>query len=179
MKNAITVLSTCLIFLIVNFSCSSCKKNTDPAPDNPWGLPNATQTGQDFIACRINGKNFISYYDLYGTKAGFYNDTFGMNGTNKGANLIQSLNFTIYKNQKENIVYDFKQNFAKSLYITDSTCFGYSSSIIKSNAVSGYIKLTKYDKTLKVISGVFECKYPIDNCDTLNITDGRFDFNYY
>lgn len=172
MKNIIFI-SICILL-----NCA-CSKSNNPAPDNPYGLPNATQTGANVFACRINGKNFISYYSIYGTKAGFYSDTFGMNGTITNTSLIQSLNFTIYTNQQIGVSYDFKQNLARSIYATDSTCLGFSSAVIKSNAMSGFIKLTKYNKNLKIISGEFEANYPLNNCDTIKVTDGRFDFNYY
>jgi hypothetical protein len=48
-----------LLFMIVS-SSSLCKKNQGPTPDNPYGLPNATQTGAMVFACRINGYSWNS-----------------------------------------------------------------------------------------------------------------------
>jgi hypothetical protein len=43
----------------------------------------------------------------------------------------------------------------------------------------GELALTKLDKINKIASGTFNCIIPIPNCDTLKVTDGRFDIKYY
>jgi hypothetical protein len=37
-----------------------CKKDKSLTPDNPYGLPNATQSGANTFACRVNNINFIA-----------------------------------------------------------------------------------------------------------------------
>jgi hypothetical protein len=41
---------------------------------------------------------------------------------------------------------------------------------------SGIIQITKYDLPNNIISGIFNFKIKPTNCDTLFVTDGRFDF---
>ena len=60
MKNTFYYLT--LLFL---FSFSQCRKNTGTPTDNPYGLPNATQTGANIFACRVSGQLFISNSDFY------------------------------------------------------------------------------------------------------------------
>lgn len=45
--------------------------------------------------------------------------------------------------------------------------------------VDGILELSKCDLANKIISGTFTCIIPIPNCDTLRITDGRFDIKYF
>jgi len=64
------------------------------------------------------------------------------------------------------------------IYATTSTCLGVSFNVTTSNAINGSVTLTKLDKSNNVVSGSFSCAIPIPNCDTLKITDGRFDIKY-
>ncbi len=51
--------------LLATLGCTSCKKTADPEPDNPYGLPKATQTGVGIFACRVNGENWIVENSIY------------------------------------------------------------------------------------------------------------------
>lgn len=170
-----------LIFATLITSCTSCKKNTEPLPDNPYGLPNATQEGKNFFACRINGNNFIANYNIHHTVAELKNDNLlVVTGSDRTRNnYFHQLLFSIGRLITSNTTYLYDSTNIKMSYYTDSTCQGISSNAILLNAKSGKIQLTRFDKTSKIVSGTFECVYPILNCDTLKITDGRFDFNYY
>ncbi len=65
---------TLIIFLTITsilcFGCTSCKKDTTPEADNTYGLPNASQTGANILACRINGKNWVSNQGIYALGGG-------------------------------------------------------------------------------------------------------------
>ncbi len=50
--------------------------------------------------------------------------------------------------------------------------------ITQKNATSGIIQLTKLDNSKKIVSGSFSCVIPIESCDSLRVTDGRFDIIY-
>ncbi len=164
------------ICILLNCACS---KSNNPAPDNPYGLPNATQTGANVFACRVNGRNFIEYYNLGKTDALLLSDTIRI-FTNKtvSSNVYQHLIIDI-KNPIVNYTYTTNDTVIKFRYISDSSCLGYSSPTSYLFASNIYTKITKFDKQYKIVSGTFTSKIPIPNCDTLIITDGRFDFNYY
>src|SRR5215831_13717908 len=55
MFSHLTLLS---LFLCIGFA--QCTKHHEPPADNPYGLPNATQTGAGVFASRINGVNAIA-----------------------------------------------------------------------------------------------------------------------
>jgi len=170
-----------LIPLILLTLSISCKKNTDPTSDNTYGLPNATQTGANVFACRINGNNFIAYYNINHTVAELKNDSLlVVTGSDRTQNnYFHQLIFSLNKLINPNTTYMNDNTNIKMKYYTDSTCQGISSNAILLNANRGKIQLTRFDKTIKIVSGTFDCVFPIINCDTLKITDGRFDFNYY
>ncbi len=167
-----------LAITILISSCSSCKKQDNPAPDNPYGLPNATQTGTGVFACRINGQNFISYYNIRNTKATLLaGDTIWVIGTQELSNIVyQSISFKLYP-PINTMLYTVNNKTCFSDYDTDSTCNSLQTTFSISNDMS--VQVTKYDKNIKTISGTFAGKFPINGCDTLKVTDGRFDFNYY
>jgi len=167
--------------MISILGCSSCKKNTvTVAPDNPYGLPNATQVGGNFLACRINGKNYVATAPYTGykiTKAGFNVDTLGITGT-FNLNYLEGISLAIYKYQVANQNYVFDSIIAAAGFASDSTCLGFSTKYTNSKAINGSVYLTKMDRVNKIVSGTFSCTFPIPQCDTLFITGGRFDFSY-
>ncbi len=78
MKTFKFILSAFLIITLFTFNQCKKDKTTDPAPDNPYGLPNATQIGANMFACRVNGVNWISKTDIYHLGGGIKNDTVGV-----------------------------------------------------------------------------------------------------
>ncbi|RWZ85749.1 MAG: hypothetical protein EO766_16095 [Hydrotalea sp. AMD] len=170
-----------LFIIVVNFllqSCSGCKNTNIPAPDNPYGLPNATQTGANIFACRINGQNFIAYYGPpYCTGASLINDTLNICGQPKIKNYFESLGLQIKGNIKIG-KYILNSDNIFATYLTDSTCLGIMFNVAQVRAVYGSINLSKIDLSQKIVSGLFNCTIPISNCDSLKVTDGRFDIKY-
>jgi hypothetical protein len=49
----------------------------------------------------------------------------------------------------------------------------------RGKSFQGELKLSKVDVSNKIISGTFWFNIKTDFCDTLKITDGRFDIKYY
>lgn len=171
-----------LLGLCVILTASQCKKSVGPPPDNPYGLPNATQTGANIFACRINGQNWISKTDIFHLGGGIQNDSLGMHGSVVKDNSFQDIGISLYKNLQQGNLYNLGDSLkGHFFYITDSSCVSAGSwnSIIRSNSISGSLTLTRLDRTNKIFSGTFNCRIPIPQCDTLNVTDGRFDVKYY
>ena len=164
--------------ILISLTASKCKKEKSPASDNPYGLPNATQIGANIFACLINGQEFIAYNDVNHIGAGFVNDTLIIAGQPKNKNYLNNILLKLVSNRQKGLyIIDNFKNF--STLITDSTCNGISFNIYQFNAINGFIQLTKFDSTTKIVSGLFNCIIPIPNCDTLKITDGRFDIIYH
>lgn len=174
MKSLLFILSVCI-------GLTACKKDKpQPTPDNPYGLPNATQTGANIFAYLKNGVPQIVNNSSTTLGGGVRNDTLFVTGEAGDYNYFETIGIAITENvlQGNNYPINSQTNIIK--LVTNKDCFGYlGSNVITSFAVSGNIFLSKIDIPNKIISGIFNCKIPIPNCDTLNITDGRFDIRYY
>jgi hypothetical protein len=122
MKKIQTMPLAALLFIC--FCFAQCHKDKTPAPDNPYGLPNATQTGAGVFACRINGINAIAKNDIYHQGGGAsINDTIAV----KGSFIIGRFFATIYvgleSNAMENVTYSLADTIhTYCFFITDSTC---------------------------------------------------------
>ena len=144
------------IAMISILGCSSCKKNAvTVAPDNPYGLPNATQTGVGMFAYKLNGTNVITYYNLMGTKAEYTNGNLSIIGTLTTQNAFYILSVGLYNNINTNVKYQFDNINSASKYQTDSSCLGISNNLITTKTINGSVTLTRFDKTQKIVSGIF------------------------
>jgi hypothetical protein len=173
-----------ILLAITIFSCfafAKCNKEKNVLPpDNPYGLPNATQKGANVFACRVNGENWISKKGIYNMGGGVDNDTIRVFGSPKINGYFEDITLVIKGNLVEGNTYIFDSNNYKVDFSTNKTCIGYTgSNVVHLFSISGSLKLTKLDTNRKILSGLFNCIIPIPNCDTLNITDGRFDIQYY
>jgi len=174
-----------LIFLYsALLSAASCKKNNTQAEDQ---LPPITQTGARTFGCLVNGKvfipkggdgsgrsNFKAVYELFNGRPYLQLEAkYFINGSPKGDiilfidSLFTTGTYPIVTNKR-------MVNFGWEVYsptcgvsITDSTTFK-----------TGAINLTKVDVPNGIFSGTFNCKIKPANCDTIYITDGRFDYKF-
>jgi hypothetical protein len=172
--------------LITCFCFAQCKKNNNTSTsDNPYGLPNATQNGTGIFACLINGQKFIAGYQDnpfahdYQNGYLFYGDTLIITGEPKNGGYFQLIDFSINGNLHQGQIYNIDSVNVIAFYISDSTCQSISSSEVRSYSRTGTIELTRFDSANQIISGIFNCAFAIPNCDTLHVTDGRFDYHYY
>jgi hypothetical protein len=171
--------ATAQAFLLMILLTSSCIcKSVTPPTDNAFGLPNATQTGANIFACTLNGGKFIGHDDMYsGMGATITKDTLVVDGRTKTAHL-QWLAFFLKGNLVEGSTYSMGSSDLTFTYFTDSACASVFS-FVELKASSGTVKITKLDKTEKIVSGLFNCVVPTpNNCDTLRFYEGRFDFRY-
>ena len=180
MKQTLIIFFT--ITSILSLSCTSCKKDTTPAADNPYGLPNATQTGANVFACRINGINQTAKNSIYSIGAWMSpnDDTLNVFAQFNG-NYFQSFTLgSITKTRVVNQSYSFENSIQTSFYYaTDSICNAVPSSVVKVFKARGTILYTKIDATTKIVSGTFNCVLIVPGCDSIRVTDGRFDIKYH
>jgi hypothetical protein len=161
-------------FFPILFCFATCLKGKVPPPDNPYGLPNATETGNDVFACRINGANYVSTGGL-GYGAFIQRDTVAARGGFKVGHNFYELEVGFIGNVQENISYslaDTVHTFCQ--FYTDSICHPVTTATFIYPRI-GSITLTKRDTVNQIISGIFEVQIPVPDCDTLNVTYGRFD----
>jgi hypothetical protein len=171
MKLTSIVLLLCVLII-------SCKKDKEKN-----GLPPATQEGKNTFGFLLNGQPW--------TPAGF-------NGT---ANLSISydknfrggvFNLSAYRildnseRQRITIASDSIQ-FAQQVFIGQKNCTVVFRDVTgkcdfesfnPSNNITGGFQVTKLDTTNRIIAGTFQFTLSRPGCETINITDGRFDMKY-
>jgi len=189
------------ILFIVSTSTSQCTK-TSTTPDDPNALPPETQTGAGTYACKINGvvwkyrdHEYKIFSQRFNTILSFHPEenggTISLAGIRYETNDEASSELGIsasFLNQSRltNLSYDKKKfSLAYTNYnATVNACYDfvttYSSdpSYPANTFQEGQIKVTKLDTVAHIISGTFSCSILHSGCDTLKITDGRFDFKF-
>ncbi len=176
-----------LLVLLLCLSLGSCNwfsKKDEPRPD----LPPETQTGANTFGCKINGQIWTPGGRRGGLPGTVPNvDVIfdpGLCGGNLDAKIFQSENgnqsfFSLFGcslTEPETFNLDGPNGSPdwRLSYIDGSTSCSYS--VGNSLYSSGTITFTKVDFPNRIVSGRFECTFYVPNCDTLRITEGRFDF---
>lgn len=185
-SNSFLLLSSVLLLM-------QCKKD-NLSPEEQ--LPAATQTGANTFGCLINGQTWepdgpiiLSYWPSY--KVTYDSLRTGGRLTILVARIIREAN----DNQRFVIsVHAIQQ--AGSYPIDGVACgVNYHNPLAKrscrdfSNAqyynpgdsthVQGRLTITRFDRQKKIIAGVFDFTLSKLNCDTVRITKGRFDRQYF
>lgn len=157
---------------------NQCKKNNTPEADNPYGLPNATQTGANIFACRINGQNWVSLTDISHLSGGIISDTIGVSGSINDIGR-QDIFIIIKGNLQQNYQYSFNTLNNTAEFATTRLCNSSTVNYYRYMSNDGQVRFAKIDKINKIISGTFQFNIIRQNCnDTLHFTDGRFDIKY-
>ncbi|RYU84308.1 hypothetical protein [Hymenobacter persicinus] len=165
--------------LLLLTQCSKCKKD-DPTPAEQ--LPPATQTGANTFGCLVNGQPYTpsgyngvsNYAVLYdpGFKGGSLDvRTYRYPRPGKSQYLILSST-----NIDKPGVYQFSPT--AGAFFTDALrpvpCNNYDSS--DNNTYSkGTITITRLDLNAGIISGTIDFTLAQPGCDTIKVTQGRFD----
>jgi hypothetical protein len=160
---------------------ASCRKTKAPEPEDQ--LPPATQTGANTFGCLVNGKVYIPR---------------GSDGTSK-PNLRKNyeifnskpqltvITYRVFNSQFDGeIGFGIDSIFTVGNYLSTSTRnkTGIGGPFFNNCGISGFdtttyrngiYTITKLDLTNGIISGTFNCTIKPNNCDTIKITDGRFD----
>jgi hypothetical protein len=178
MKKYQTFLTCLLASLLLG---ASCKKTNTPEPEDQ--LPPATQIGANTFGCLVNGKVYVpkgsdgttkpnlrKIYETFNNKpqlsvmtyqvvSNLFNGEMGF-----GIDSLISIGNYASSNTKNKTGYGgpFFNNCGISGF--DTTTYRY-----------GTYSITKLDLTNGIISGIFNCTIKPNNCDTIKITEGRFD----
>ncbi|WP_310396475.1 hypothetical protein [Hymenobacter sp.] len=165
--------------LLLLTQCSKCKQD-DPAPLDQ--LPPATQTGANTFGCLVNGQaytpkgsngmsNFYVSYDPTFRGGAFGIETYRVE--DKG--LTRYLNIDA---APINAVGSYSLNLGAGevLYSSGegSLCgFMYDSRDVTYRKAT--LIITRFDKNSRIVAGTFDAVIARNGCDTLKITQGRFD----
>lgn len=177
-------MKTIKLFLIL-FTCTgifaTCKK------ENEDTLPPATQTGAGTFGCKINGKVYVPKGSSgTGTPNPHVQYDIGLNG-------LPYLFIDTKQQESGNVtagVFISFGSLTQSGYYAASDTFRFSIGWAKvigncgmttlDNTVSalGGGQITKLDIPNRIISGTFDFRAVRPNCDTLRVSDGRFDIKF-
>lgn len=179
-----TLLKRACITLLLSYCFLQCRKNNIALEDQ---LPPATQTGANTFGCKINDRVYISKgYTGTGKPNPHVIFDLGVNGLPYLQIQTQQLNenhepegylIISFGNIIGTGIYNYPNfNLSTGWAKVLGNCFtsAFDSSII----YSGYGVITRYDLTNRIISGTFNFKFKTLTCDTVFITDGRFDYKF-
>ncbi len=169
--------------ILLFLTAANCKKDDDTNPIDQ--LPPITMEGKGTFACLINGEvwkwkgrnpwNGFPNLDVY------YNDLtkrlfIQAVKTIEVENEDLSQTFTI-GNKLTTGIGQYDVEYDNRIYVdytsSINNCISYEIDTISFNKLN----ITKLDKEAKIVSGTFEFTV-INDCDTLRITEGRFDDFY-
>lgn len=169
--------------------CSKCKQ--DPSPARPEDqLPPATQTGAGTFGCLLNGQPWKpSGFNGRPNLQAIYDPTF-----NGGSLDIKAYMYPTGAKQAQYIGFGGDQINKPGTY--PLTAFGsptppgpYTAffsdgnqpspcnyySVNQGATVKGQLIITRLDLSSRIVSGTLECTLSRLGCDTIKITQGRFD----
>ena len=169
--------------MLVLLCAASCKKENK----NEDQLPPATQTGANTFGCLVNGKVFVPRgYDGTGRPNPHVQYEYDLNG--QPYLIIEARQYT--SNQITGNIRIGFGNLNTLGYYPVSDSFNFSVGWIQvipncgmgtsdpSVHVWGGGVITKLDNSNDIISGTFEFKAIKPGCDTVRVTDGRFDIKF-
>ena len=189
-----------ILFVAFLFLFISCRKSVSIQYDNPYQLPNATLNGSNIFACRSNDSNWIAKFSIYTVKTSFLTtnnrDTFSVAASGATNNSLNTIIISIFDKVQTGATYDLSDTNkvrvnTLRLFASCGPPAGYGGSQWN-RATSGKITITKYSGNYfvpscctygsyepnSIIAGTFSMIVPIQNCDTIRLTNGRFDINY-
>lgn len=172
-----------MVCFFVLFSSTQCKKESTTDSN---GLPKATEEGKNTLGFLLNGKPWTPQ---------------GFNGrSNLRINVDPTYNSGVMSISAYRIVSGNKEEYF-SIGLTDSVGslnsprifklsntsifrFTYKNdncnyySIDSGTYVNGTLSISKYDKVNRIISGNFNMAIAMQTCDTIKISEGRFDLKF-
>jgi hypothetical protein len=158
---------------------TQCKKN-DPDPASQ--LPPATQTGANQVGCLLNGQPWVPVGG--GTSKNFFidydptlgNGVFSLNATRYLANSPSDESLTIFANPFKNAgTYNLGNPTVTAISFDSPRTVCYYNSRDAGTYCKGTLTVTRLDAQAGIISGTFEFTLAKAGCDTLKVTQGRFD----
>jgi len=140
-------------------------------------LPPPTQEGKNTFGCLVNDTAWVTKTSIDAI-AVFQQGILQISGRVNSP--FQSISVVVIEdNEPIELANYLLTNFAKSysnasIALTDSTACIYE----PINTLTGSITLTRLDRVNFIVSGFFEFTTALNGCDTLKITNGRFDIRY-
>ncbi|TDP60358.1 DUF6252 family protein [Flavobacterium dankookense] len=162
------------LLLLTTFTLSCCN-NEDDKPQNPIDqLPPATQTGANTFGCLINGEPFV-VSNTSNQTAIYQGGVLQIGGSIDNSDMDVNIILRISESISINTSYSLTNiPFNQSLFINNGNGCYYDFA----NTISGSVTITNFDQTNFIISGTFNFSTETNECENINITNGRFDLQY-
>lgn len=159
--------------MLTTFTLSCC--NDDDNPQNPLDqLPPATQTGANTFGCLINGEPFV-VSNTSNQTAIYQGGVLQIGGGIDNSIMDKHISINISAPINLNTPYDLTllpNNLAIFVNNGEGCYYDYD------HTTSGTLTITKFDQTNFIISGTFNFSTQTNECENINITNGRFDLQY-
>jgi hypothetical protein len=172
------VLIVCVLFTSLGL-CISCDLGLGiHEPTELEKLPPLTTTGENTFGCLVNGEAFVvtntSHISaFYQQKLLFISAGIDKNGIDKG------VSFIVHETESETDTFNLTDTLNISCSYSDFSDYPDSYCQFESeNILVGEFNINSFDAENFIISGTFEFSTTTAQCDTVHITDGRFDVQY-
>ncbi|MGM0579637.1 MAG: hypothetical protein ACQETL_03095 [Bacteroidota bacterium] len=164
-----------LIILTVLFSFTSCELLFSPGPE----LPPITEEGKGTFGCKVNGEVWLPDY-RYLNSGGNILEAYLDRGSDMHIKAVyepktQNIRFTLKDVFNQDKAIKFSSYESENSYASvsmEEDCY------LETDSTSGYLEILKIDSINKIVAGTFEFSI-ISDCDTVEVTEGRFDLDYY
>ena len=160
-----------VLFLVSLLNGSSCSDDSNV-------LPAPTQEGLNTFGCLVNGevwrpegKPRDNKLDL-SYDPGFMGGVLTINANRLRSNEDKEFMFLFSRNTNQGGQYLLNDiNKAAATYASNECSYDRDSSVYR----QGILMITRLDLEARIISGTFEFVLARPDCDTVRVTDGRFD----
>ena len=174
-KSIVNLFTAALVFILFNATgCSDDEPNSQEPIDQ---LPAATQEGKNTFGCLVNDEVWVTDTSIDAT-AVFQGGFLQIGANIEERERDHSLSLNIDGNVENNAIYLVNEIIGQNASVaftnsSDNCDYDYI------NALGGHISISKF--TLEqpyIVSGTFEFTTALNGCDTIRVTNGRFDLNY-
>ena len=177
--NKLNVLNLVVFCITIAFllSLSHCHRDQPKPKTELEKLPAATQTGAYTFGCLVNGKAWIPQSSVDFSCDNEVN--FALMAKVSTSTIKQSFGFYIANQMTTTGSYqlnDSTKQYADFADFSDATKL--CEYIVDGSTGNGILIITKFDQTRLIVSGTFSLTTWNTKCDTIRITDGRFDLHF-
>ncbi len=167
-----------ILVLALSVLALQCKEDEPEVVNQLDLLPPATQTGKNTFGCLVNGQAWVpeTSNDMV---AMYQAEILHIGGKAYPEIGEQNISFTTTESEAiANETFDLTNapsSFARSnWYTTDSVICLYD----MEDTREGTLTISHFDREEFIVSGTFAFTMIKGDCDTLRVTDGRFDMHY-
>lgn len=173
MKNLLKTI-TLFVCLVLCTQCSWSGLKNDPKPKEPK-LPAETASGLNTFGCRVNGQVFVP------KGSPFNGPVLSASYTRGNVIFVDAINRSTNQSMQIKLVnvsvvgtYSFNDTTSHRARFRD-TSSETECEYLTNNQHTGWVEITKLDVNSRIIAGRFAFKAYSSRCQTVEVTEGRFD----